>query len=154
MLGRKLLAADATATGPTDFDTNQLVAGELELGFQVEEDEMLVDLEARLTYSGSAVQSAVQWTFFIDGAASPDIPAAGLYLTNTITDGVGDPYTAYVRTTIRLDAGFHTVEVRVSANTGNITYLGATVPCEVVARRHSHPATLGHGVDSKVQLVQ
>ena len=153
MLGRKLLSADATLTGPSDFDTNQLAAGELELGFTVEEDEMLVDLEARLVYSGSAV-GTIAYTFYVDGAASADLPAAGLFLTSTLTDSTDDPFTAYVRTTLRLEKGYHTVEVRATASAGNITYVGATMPSELVARRHSHPATLGHGVDSKAQLIQ
>lgn len=153
MLGRKLLSADATLTAPTDFTTAQLSGGELELGFFVEEDEMLVDLESRLVYSGSAV-GTIAFTYFVDGAASADLPAAGLYLTSTLTDSTDDPFTAYVRTTLRLDRGFHRVEVRASASAGNITYEGATMPSELVARRHSHPATLGHGVDSKAQLIQ
>jgi len=153
MLGRKTLAADATLTAPTDFDTAQLSSGELELGFQVEEDEMLVDLEATLVYSGSAV-GTIAFTFYVDGAASPDLPAAGCWLESTVTDATDDPTSAYLRRTIRLDRGFHTVEVRASASAGNITYEGATVPSELVARRHSHPATLGHGVDSKTQLIQ
>lgn len=153
MLGRKTLAADATLTAPTDFDTAQLTAGELELAFSVEEDEMLVDLEARLVYSGSAV-GTIAYTFYLDGAAVTELPAAGLFLTSTLTDSVDDPFTAYVRTTLALSRGQHVVEVRASASAGNITYEGATVPSEVVARRHSHPATLGHGVDSKAQLSQ
>lgn len=151
MLGRKTLAANATlAAAPTDFDTNQLAAGELMLGFQVEEDEMLVDLEARLVYANS-VAEATRFTFYVDGLASVDLPAAGLYLH---TPAAGVATTAYVRTTLRLDKGYHTVEVRGLAPTGAITIAGATMPSELVARRHSHPATLGHGVDSKAQLIQ
>lgn len=153
MLGRKTLSADATLTAPTDFDTAQLTSGELELGFNVEEDDMLVDLEARLVYSGSAV-GTIAFTFYVDGAAVTELPAAGLFLTSTLTDSTDDPFTAYVRTTLVLDKGYRTVEVRASASAGNITYEGATVPSEVVARRHSHPGTLGHGVDSKAQLAQ
>lgn len=157
MLGRKTLSADTTLTAPTDFTTAQLAAGELLIGFNIEEDEMLLDLEARLIYSGSAVQSAIQFTFFVDGVAhtnTAEIPTEGLYLANTLTDATGDAYTAYVRATISLPRGYHTAEVRASANTGNLTFEASTVPCDIVARRHSHPATLGHGVDSKVQLVQ
>jgi hypothetical protein len=154
MLGRKTLAADATATAPVDFDTAQLAAGELELGFTVEEDEMLVDLEARLVYTGSAV-GTIAWTFYVDGAASPDLAAAGIYITSTITDGVGDAFTAMLKATLRLDKGYHTVDVRVDAAAGNVTYPGATtMPSEVTARRSSHIGTLGHGVDAKAQLVQ
>jgi len=153
MLGRKTQTADVTLTAPTSFTTAQLAAGELLLGFNVEEEEMLVDLEARVPYSGSAV-GTIQYTFFVDGAASADLPAAGLYIASTLTDSVGDPFTAYVRATLRLAQGYHTVELRALASAGNITIEGATVPADIVARRHSHPAALGHGVDSKVQLIQ
>jgi len=37
---------------------------------------------------------------------------------------------------------------------GVVTVRGTVVPCELVAFRNSHMATLGHGVDSKVQLAQ
>jgi len=151
MLGRKTLAADATlAAAPTDFDTNQLAAGELELGFTVEEDEMLVDLESRLVWANS-VAEATSFTYYIDGAASPDLAAAGLVLE---TPAAGVLTTSYMRTTLRLDKGYHTVAVRALAATGAVTIGGATMPSEVVARRQSHPATLGHGVDSKAQLIQ
>ena len=155
MLGRTLLAADATLTAPTDFVTAQLAAGELELGFNVEEDEMLVDLEARLCYEVTAAGLAT-FTFFVDGAANADIPVAGLWRQEIVAAvSVDVEMMAYPRTTVRLDKGYHTVEVRASASAGNLTYDGATaIPSEVVARRHSHPATLDHGVDSKVQLAQ
>ena len=154
MLGRKTLATDATLTAPTDFVTAQLAAGELELGFQVEEDEMLIDLEAHLCYSASAA-GLVTFTFFVDAAANADLPAAGLWRTEVVASTVGVQAMAYPRATIRLNKGHHKLAVRASASAGNITVLGATaIPSDVVARRHSHPATLGHGVDSKVQLAQ
>jgi hypothetical protein len=46
------------------------------------------------------------------------------------------------------------VALRLKAPTGDVTVEGASIPAELVAHRLSHPATLGHGVDSKVQLVQ
>jgi hypothetical protein len=154
MLGRKSLTTDVTLTAPTDFVTAQLAAGELALGFQVEEQEMLVDLEARLCYEGSAA-GLLTFTFFVDGAASSDLPAAGLWRTEVVAETVGAQQTAYPRATLRLAKGFHRVEVRASASAGNVVFLGAAgVPCELVARRHSHPATLGHGVDSKALLIQ
>jgi hypothetical protein len=154
MLGRKTLAADLTLTAPTDFTTAQDATGALELGFQVEEAEMLVDLEARLVYSGSAA-GQVSFTVFINGAAVAALPAAGLWRTEIVAATAGANQTAYVRATVRLAQGFHTASVRGSASAGNITYEGAAaIPSELVVRRHSHPATLGHGVDSKVQLIQ
>lgn len=154
MLGRKTLAADLTLTAPTTFATNQDTTGALQIGFQVEEAEMFVDLEARLTYSAS-LAGQVSFTVFIDGAANADLPAGGLWqkeiilATQTLVDS------AYVRATVRLPQGYHTAEIRGLATAGNITFEGATaIPSELVVRRHSHPATLGHGVDSKVQLIQ
>jgi len=151
MLGRKTLTADATLAGPTDFDTTQLALGQLELGFTVEEDEMLVDLEARLTYSNS-VREATDFTFYVDGVASPDLPVEGLVRHTAAV--IADENTVYVKATLRLAKGYHTAEARTSAPSGAVTIEGASMLCEVTARRNSHIGTLGHGVDAKAQLVQ
>jgi hypothetical protein len=151
MLGRKTYAADATlAAAPVDFTTNQLAAGELVLGFNVEESEMLIDLEAVLTFSNTVVERT-DFTLFVDGT---DV-ATGTNGLACFTPAVAaDENTVYVSRTERLAQGYHTVEVRIKAPVGAVTVEGATIPAELVARRHSHPATLGHGVDSKVQLIQ
>jgi hypothetical protein len=156
MLGRKTLSTDVTLTAPTDFVTAQLAAGELLLGFQVEEAEMLIDLVASLSYEGSAA-GLVTFTIFVDGAAAAvaDVPAAGLWRTEIVATTVGMQQMAVPAITLRLAKGFHTCEVRASASAGNVVFLGSTgVPCTITARRHSHPATLGHGVDSKAMLIQ
>jgi hypothetical protein len=153
MLGRKLHSADVTLVAPLDFLTAQLALGQLSCGFQVEEQEMLVDLEARLPFSGSAA-GLVTFTFFVDGAANADIPAAGLFRQQVVATTVAVEHTAYVRTTIRLAKGFHRAEVRASASAGDLTIEAGSIPAEIVVRRHSHPATLGHGVDSKAMLIQ
>lgn len=153
MLGRKVHSADVTLTAPTDFVTAQLALGQLLLNFVVEEAEMLVDLEARVPFSNSAAGS-VTFTFFVDGAASADIPAAGLWRQGVFTEAVAAEFTAYPRTTIRLAKGAHKVELRASASAGNLTIEAGSIPAEIVARRSSHPATLGHGVDSKALLIQ
>lgn len=152
MLGRITLAADVTLTAPTDFDTAQLAAGQLMLGFQVEEAEMLVDLEARITYSHTTDAAPSDFTFYVDGAASADLPAAGL--VRHTPAAATDENTVYMRVTLRLPQGYHTVDVRATTAANNIIFEGASLPSTLVVRRHSHPATLGHGVDSKVQLVQ
>lgn len=153
MLGRKVHSADVTLTAPTDFVTAQLALGQLTCGFQVEEQEMLVDLEARVPFSGSAA-GLLSFTVFVDGAAHADIPAAGLYRHQVITEEVAAERTAYVRTTVRIAKGFHTAELRASASAGNIVIEAGSIPAEIVVRRHSHPATLGHGVESKAMLIQ
>lgn len=150
MLGRKEHTADAVlAAAPTDFATNQLAAGEMELVFNVEEDEMLIDLIAKITLSNS-VNEATDITIFVDGT---DI-ASGANGLARITPEADDEHTVHAERTVRLDRGEHTAEVRIKAPTGAVTVQGASIPSELVARRHSHPATLGHGVDSKVQVIQ
>jgi len=156
MLGRKTLVDAAGA--PVDsvlpvsavFQPIPAAGGPLECGFSVEEEEMLIDLELSITFSNTVVEPT-DFTLFVDAT---DISAGvnGLYrLTPALAN---DENSVYFSTTRRLPQGFHTVEARVKAPTGVVTLQGASIPCEVVARRHSHPATLGHGVDSKVQLVQ
>ena len=151
MLGIKTLAADATLTAPTTFTANQLAAGELELGFQVEEAEMLVDLELDITYSHTTNAAASDFTLYVDGA---DVSAGANGLYRHTPGAATEENTLYKSVTVRLTQGFHTVELRAKTSANNIVLEGATIPCEIRARRHSHPATLGHGVDSKVQLAQ
>jgi len=155
MLGLKRLeaaftyaAAPAAFTAPLDAVTGE---GLLELGFQVEEAEMLIDLEARLLVDVN-VDDTVNFTFFVDGADVETFGTAGLWSTPLLA--ASDPSSVYFSKTVRLPQGFHTCELRVLATPSLPVLAGGTIPCELTARRHSHPATLGHGVDSKVQLVQ
>ena len=155
MLGLKRLEADFTyAAAPTAFTAPvHAVTGEglLEIGFQVEEEEMLVDLEARFLLDVNA-DDTVNATFFVDGQDVETVGTVGLWQADMLAAGNGT--TVYLNKTVRLDQGYHTVELRFLADPATPIILGATIPAELVARRHSHPATLGHGVDSKVQLVQ
>lgn len=155
MLGLKRLEANFTYAAPPAAFTTPLdpVTGEalLQLGFQVEEQEMLIDLELRLTYS-TPTPTPTNFTFFVDGADVETVGVAGLMLHTC--DGAGALATIYLNKTVRLNQGFHTVELRALNAAEAPTIGGATIPAELVARRHSHPATLGHGVDSKVQLIQ
>lgn len=151
MLGQKTHAADVTLAAPTDFATNQLAAGELTLGFNVEESEMLVDLEMNITYSHTVNADPSDFTLFVDGA---DVAAGANGLARHTPAAATDENTVYSSVTTRLAQGYHTVELRAQTATNNIVIEGGTIPASIVARRHSHPATLGHGVDSKVQLIQ
>lgn len=150
MLGVKTHSADAVHGGvPTDFVTEQLTAGQQRLGFHVEEAEMLIDLEVSATYSGAAA-GTLNLTLFVDGA-NIGHATNGLHLSQL--GALNAEHTVYFSHTVRLAKGYHVAEVRVFSST-TPTLQAGTIPARLVARRHSHPATLGHGVDSKVQLVQ
>ena len=156
MLGLKRLEADFVYAGDPDAFTAVIDAGSgeglLELGFQVEEAEMFVILEARLLMSLSA-DDTLNITFFVDGVDVETVGTAGLYQGPFLTAAADR--TVSISKTLRLAQGFHTVDVRMLTAANAIpTIEGATIPAELSARRSSHPATLAHGVDSKVQLVQ
>jgi methionine-rich copper-binding protein CopC len=146
MLGTQTHAANTAL--PVSAAFQAMANGALELGFQVEEEEMFVDLEMEITFS-NAVGERTDFTFFVD---NQDIEQVGVNGIHVETDN--NIHSFQAKRTIRLPQGYHTVEWRVKAPTGVVTVQGGIVPCRIHARRHSHPATLGHGVDSKVQLVQ
>ena len=112
---------------------------------------MFVILSTRLTYS-TATPTATNFTFFVDGADVETVGTAGLMVHTA--DGAGALATVVLTKTVRLDKGYHTVDVRLLNATEAPTLGGATIPCELEVRRSSHPATLGHGVESKGQLIQ
>ena len=151
MLGFKRQSVDVTLTAPTTFAIAQLAAGELTAGFTVEEVEMLVDFELDITYSHTTNADPSDFTIFVDGA---DIAPGTNGLIRHTPSAATDENTVYKKVTLRIAQGFHTAEVRAKTAANNIIVEGATVPSTITVRRHSHPATLGHGVDSKVQLVQ
>lgn len=145
MLGRVELTSDVALVAPAAFTK---VTG-AEMLFHVEEEEMLVDLYAKVTFSTSAVERA-DFTLFVDGAN-----VAGANGLACLTPAViADENTVVAARTVRLAKGSHSLDLRVKVAAGDLTVEGATIPCELVAERRSHPATLGHGVDSKVQLIQ
>jgi len=156
MLGSKTLTdaagalVGATLLNPAAFTAITAAGGALEVGFSVEEAEMLVDLKLALTYSNT-VREATDFTLFVDGA---DLSAGtnGFYRHTAAV--IADQNSIYFDVTLRLAQGFHTVAAQLKAPTGDVTVQGASIPCTLTARRHSHPATLGHGVDSKTQLIQ
>ena len=156
MLGLKRLeaafiyaATPAAFTAPIDAGSGE---GLLELGFQVEEEEMLVDLELRVTYH-TPTPALAYFTLFVDGQDVETVGTNGLAVHLCPAIAAAGISTLYLSKTVRLAQGAHNVELRM-ISTDAPTLAGATIPAELVARRHSHPATLGHGVDSKVQLAQ
>lgn len=153
MLGRALVTADETLAGATTFALGA-VAG-ASLAFWVEEDEMLVDLECQATITDASAE-AVDLTLFVDGvdvAASADLGGGADGLLR-MTYAAAATHTLAVAATVRLDPGQHQLELRAKCASGALDMENATFPLKLVARRHSHPATLGHGVDSKAQLIQ
>lgn len=155
MLGLSRLTANFTyGAAPVAFTAPG--AGILELGFQVEEAEMLVDLEMRLTHH-TPTPVLTDFTFFVDsGVGYADVETVGtngLARQLNAAAAAAGMQTLSLSKTLRLPRGFNRVQVRVKSAEA-VTLAGATIPCELTARRHSHPATLGHGVDSKAMLIQ
>ena len=153
MLGRVTVTTSEAAGAAPNIGTgaNQL-DGILELSFFIEEDEMLVDLEFRgLVTNGSAALSNATFVVTTDGVTTNLGGGTGEGLWQTPASA--GPHMIYMRTTQRLARGQHTVAVWFE-QAADITVDGDVIPAELVARRHSHPATLGHGVDSKAQLIQ
>ncbi len=154
MLGRALVTADEVLAGATTFALGTIAGASL--AFWVEEDEMLVDLEAQVAITNAAAE-AVELTLFVDGAdvcALPELGGPTLFGLTTTLYAAADTHSLSCGTTIRLAPGQHQLELRARSVIGGMTVESASWPLKLVARRHSHPATLGHGVDSKAQLIQ
>jgi len=152
MFGRKERSTDYALNGgaaPTTFALG-LVAG-LDLSFYVEEDNQLVELMAKVTYTNT-VAERTDLTIFVDGAdvmAPATNGIAGLTPTN-----VGANTLVASRMVLGLSKGQHVAQVRMKAPTGVVTAMGTVIPAELYALRLSHNAVLGHGVDSKALLTQ
>lgn len=159
MLGRVEVTTDQVSQAAPTFAAFNLVAQPFVNGaalqFWVEEDEMLVDLVAKVTYSNSVVE-ATDFTIFVasGSGAAADIASGANGLARHVAAVAGDENTVYAKRTVRLAKGRHTATVRLKAPSGVVTVQGASIPCELMAMRNSHIATLGHGVDSKFQLTQ
>lgn len=147
MLGEATIAADIVVSGAGAFAAGAVAGASLR--FSVEEEEMLIDLKLMATLSHATVGGMVDATFFIDGADIADA-ADGLVRESapTIAD---NPFAFSLERTVRLARGEHRMELRLKTPAGDVTVEGAGWPAKMTARRHSHPASLAHGVDSKVQ---
>ena len=155
MLGTKKLetlfvyaAAPATFTPLIDATTGENLLG---LSFQVEEDEMFVELECRLSYS-TPTPSLTYFTLYVDGVSVETGPGGILFAD--LTAGAGQLQTVQFRKIVQLTKGIHNAEVRLQNGAEPPAVDGGTVASELTVRRISHPATLGHGVESKRQLIQ
>lgn len=153
MLGSVERTTDfATGAGPT-FATGAVPGTALQ--FWVEEEEMIIELVAKVTLSNSVVEPT-DVTIFVaqNGAAAADVASGTNGLARVTPAVAADENTVIGRRTLRLPRGRHVAQVRVKAPTGVVTVQGASIPCELSALRLSHIATLGHGVDSKALLIQ
>src|SRR3990167_5145886 len=119
MLGRVELAADIPLVAPAAFT---LIPG-LEMSFFVEEDEMLIDLYAKLAVSQTVVGRS-DYTLFVDGV---DI-ASGVNGLACITPAVGgDEETVILSRTVRLNQGDHVLSAHAKVAAGNITVEAGTI---------------------------
>ena len=144
-----VLAAGAIAF--TDLAANKNPLAGMQLKFWVEEPEMLVDLSAKITFSDATGALLTAFTIYVDGV---DI-ANGSNGLAAFTPTIAYVYTLSFGRVVRLAKGEHTAELRAKTLGGSATTInGGTVPCELVVVRHSHVGTLGHGVESKTQLIQ
>jgi hypothetical protein len=153
MLGRAKVDEDVVLTGITTFAAGAVAESvgpeSLSRRFDVEEEEMLVDFEVLASISHSVASEVLHWTFFLDGA---DIAAGADGMAQLHMPATADDATMLAASwTMRVPMGQHRLELRLKTPAGNMTVAGATWPAYLSARRASHPATLAHGVDSKVQ---
>lgn len=143
MLGSIILTADVTATTAV-FAT---VAG-LAMSFRVEEEEMVVSLEFQGVVSNDNAAGRVDLDFNVDGTRVSGA-TAGLMGYPSVSSVLAPVHMVRV---VRLSKGDHTLALQWKAAAGVNTLAATTFPAQLVVRRMSHPATLGQGVNSKVQL--
>lgn len=139
MYGEAKVTTDALLTAPTAFAAP--AGGRLR--FHVEEEEMFVQLEFLGTYLHSA-GGATFGTFFVDGSDVGDL-TDGLHEHTLGTTAEA----CYFKKIMRLAQGEHLLEVRFKTAAGNVTVLGAGVPCVLSALRLSHNATVAANQNSK-----
>lgn len=153
MLGFKDLAADFATTSTTFVtpDDGGTPAKPLAARFFVEDEGgMFVDLICDVVLSHGADTGVADLDFLVDGSRLGG--ADGLVRH---TPGVADAVqTVRVQRTLKLAKGQHSVALQVKTNTGTLTLQGAGWPIRIVAFRNPDAGTLGHGVESKAQLVQ
>lgn len=149
MQGEAIIDADVTLTGIAAFDYaggGSLISS---LKFGVEEEEMFVDLKVLCTLHHSVVNGILDATLFLDGV---DLgPLADGLVRKSMPTVADQPDVLSFERTMRIPAGEHQLQLHIKAPAGNVIVDGATWNGWLTATRHSHPATLAHGVDSKTQ---
>lgn len=113
------------------------------LKFSVEEENMLTDLQF-IACVGSTAGGDLTFKFQVDGADVTTNPWIATWAA------AEKKYVSY-KVTAFLSKGAHTLKLFAGAPTDG-TILGTTTDCRLIAQRFSADATLGQGVNSKVQL--
>jgi len=117
-----------------------------QMSVRVEEDEMLLILDFQGQVSGVTAELLVM-NFEVDGAAASVLPLLShTFLTGQLADE------AKFSLCVKLTKGEHKVALTANAASGGHAIEGTTVRCAFSATRVSSDATLGQGVNSKVQL--
>jgi len=115
------------------------------LKFSVEEDQMLTDLQFCGTVSSTA-GGLITFTFLVDGVAYTTLP-----VTIATWAALEAKYVSLKVTAVNLSKGSHKLTLAAGAAVDG-TILGTTTDCRLIANRVSADATMGQGVNSKVQL--
>lgn len=113
---------------------------------RVEEEQMLLTLNFQGQISGVTAEAATL-AFYVDGAPATTLPqVVHTFLTGQLTAEVNTSLS------VMLSKGEHTVALWANADSGGHAIEGTVVDCRFTATRDSSDATLGQGVNSKVQL--
>jgi len=153
MLGSIVLqpAASITATTTSFATIGTGTANALLIGFRVEAEEMLVDLEFQAVVSNDNGAGRVDLDFAVDGSRLGG--TNGVLATPSIS-GVLAP--VHMHRTVRLTKGDHTVAVQWKSAAGANTLECAAAtrfPAHLYVRRSAHSQVLGQGVNSQVQTI-
>jgi hypothetical protein len=115
------------------------------LKFSVEEEQMLTDLQ----FCGNIVSTAgglITITFLVDGVAVTTLP-----LMIETWAALAQKHVSLKFTAVNLSKGSHKLTLAAGAAVDG-TIKGDTTDCRLIANRASADATMGQGVNSKVQL--
>jgi len=117
-----------------------------QMNVRVEEEEMLLILDFQGQVTGVTAELLVM-NFEVDGVAASALPLLShTFLTGQLADE------AKFSLCVKLTKGHHVVALTANAASGGHTIAGAVVRSAFSATRVSNAATLGQGVNSKVQL--
>lgn len=111
----------------------------------VEEDEMLVELSAKGVVLSGGAASSIDFQFVVDTVATTALPISNLTIAAATQGALS------ISQVVRLTKGRHKVKLQAKAST-SATLKGTLYDARLVVRRDSADATLGQGVNSKVQL--
>jgi hypothetical protein len=129
---------DVTLTGT--------LANVAQMNVRIEEDEMLTVLQLTGAVVG-ATAGIVTAQFLVDGVAVNTLP-----MCCGNVGAAGATLALEPKQTVRLTKGQHAVAVQLANTGGDGSLKGATYDCKFGVTRLSADATMGQGVNSKVQL--